>query len=113
MALTRWVRDEALNYDADLTLMATQPSSMLTPLVEASGDEMRGLESLILKARLSETLAVELRRDLVVLDSVDCRIACIRNALPRRCNFTLAVKTCSFTLGWGMMKYGTHGRPRL
>ena len=113
MALTRWVRDEVLNYDSDLPLMATQPSGMLMPLVEASGDEIRGRESLILKARLSETLAVELRRDLVVLDAVDCRIACTRNALPRRCNFMLSVKTCSFSLVWGMMKYGTHGRPRL
>ena len=113
MALTRWVRDEALNYDADLTLMSTQPSGMLTQLVEASGDEIRGLDSLILKARLSETLAVELRSDFVVLGAFACRIACIRNALPHRCNFTLAVKTCSFSLGWGMMKYGTHGRPKL
>ena len=77
MALTRWVRDEALNYDADLTLMATQPSGMLTELVKASGDEIRGLDSLILKARLSATLAVELRSDLLVLGAVDCRIACI------------------------------------
>ena len=113
MALTRWVRDEALNYDADLSLMATQPTDMLTQLVEASGDEIRGLDSLILKARLSETLAVELRSNLVVLDAVDCRKACIQNVLPRRCNFTLAVKTCSFSLGWEMMKYGTHARPRL
>ena len=107
------MRDEALNYDADLTFMATQPSGMLTQLVEASGDEIRGLGSLILEARLSETLAVELRSDLVVLGAFACRMACIRNALPRRCNFTLAVKTCSFSLGWGMMKYGTHARPRL
>ena len=42
MALTRWVRDEVLNYDSDLPLMATQPSGMLMPLVEASGDEIRG-----------------------------------------------------------------------
>ena len=77
MALARWVRDEALNYDADLTFMATQPSGMLTQLVKASGDEMRGLDSLILKARLSATLAVEMRSDLSVLGAVDCRIACI------------------------------------
>ena len=77
MVLTRWVRDEALNYNADLTFMAPQPSGMLAPFVEASGDEIRGLGSLILKARLSETLAVELRSDLVVLGAVDCRIACI------------------------------------
>ena len=75
MALTRWVRDEALNYDADLTFMATQPSGMLTQLVKASGDQMRGLDSLILKARLSATLAVELRSDPLVLGVVDCRIA--------------------------------------
>ena len=55
--------------------MATQPSGMLTQLVKASVDQMRGLDSLILKARLSETLAVELRSDLVALDAVDCRIA--------------------------------------
>ena len=75
MALARWVRDEALNYDADLTLMATQPSGMLTQLVKASGDQMRGLDSFILKARLSATLAVELRSDPLVLGVVDCRIA--------------------------------------
>ena len=75
MALTRWVRDEVLNYDSDLPLMATQPSGMLMPLVEASGDEIRGLDSLILKARLSATLAVELRSDPLVLGVVDCRIA--------------------------------------
>ena len=69
----RW----GLNYDADLTLMATQQSGMLTELVKASGDEIRGLDSLILKARLSATLAVELRSDLLVLGAVDCRIACI------------------------------------
>ena len=72
MALTRWVRVDALNYDADLTFMATQPSGMLTQLVEASGDEIRGLDSLILKACLFETLAVELRSDLLVLGVVDC-----------------------------------------
>ena len=55
--------------------MATQPSGMLTQLVKASGDQMRGLDSLILKARLSATLAVELRSDPLVLGVVDCRIA--------------------------------------
>ena len=69
------MHNEALNYDADLTLMATQPSGMLTQLVKASGDQMRGLDSLILKARLSATLAVELRSDPLVLGVVDCRIA--------------------------------------
>ena len=86
--------------------MATQPSGMLTQLVKASGDQMRGLDSLILKARLSATLAIELRSDLVVLDAVDCRIACVCSALPRRCNLTLAVKTCPLSPGWDMMKYG-------
>ena len=62
-------------YDAELTLMATQPSGMLAQLVKASGDQMRGLDSLILKARLSATLAVELRSDPLVLGVVDCRIA--------------------------------------
>ena len=74
---SRWVRDGALNCDADLTLMATQQSGMLAELVKASGDEIRGLGSLKLKARLSATLAVELRSDLLVLGAVDCRIACI------------------------------------
>ena len=69
------MRDEVLNCDSDLPLMARQPSGMLMPLVEASGDEIRGLESLILKARVSETLAVELRRF----------------AAPRSC-----ASTCSF-----------------
>ena len=71
------MRDEALNYEADLTLMATPPSGMLAQLVKASGDDIRGLDSLILKAPLSATLAVELRSDLLVLDAVDCRIACV------------------------------------
>ena len=55
--------------------MATQPSGMLAQLVKASGDQMRGLDSLILKARLSATLAVELRSDPLVLGVVDCRLA--------------------------------------
>ena len=93
--------------------MATQPSGMLAQLVKASGDQMRGLDSLILKARLSATLAVELRSDTLVLGVVDCRVAPISNTLPRRCKFTLAVVTCSFSLGWEMMRCGTHARPSL
>ena len=71
----RWGPQLRLNYDAELTLMATQLFGMLTQLVKASGDQMRGLDSLILKARLSATLAVELRSDPLVLGVVDCRIA--------------------------------------
>ena len=71
--LARWVRDEALNYDADLTLMATQPLNMVTQLVEASGFDVQGLKKLISQARLPENVASELRNELLTLGAVDVR----------------------------------------